>query len=205
MELFYGKGACSMAPHIALCEAEANFKINSIPLDGTQKKQPYVDINPKGSVPALKTDSGEILTECAVILQYIGDQFPDKNLIPRSGTMERYRAQEWLNYIATEFHKGIGAFFGYARLANEQTKADMREASLTKLKWHFDIINKHFTNNHFVLGSQFSVADAYLFTTLNWCGGVKIDLTAYPSIQSYRDRVAGRAAVRTAMKEEGLI
>jgi len=205
MELYYGKGACSMAPHIALSEAGTQYKLHTVTLDGSQKKSPYVDINPKGSVPALKTDNGEILTEAALILQYIGDQVPAKNLIPKAGTMERYRAQEMLNYIATEFHKGIGAFFGYSRLPNEQTKKDMREASMTKLNWHFGIMDKTLGKNQFVLGSQFTVADGYLFTVLNWCKPMGIDLTPYKNIMGFMERMTTRPSVQAAMKEEGII
>jgi glutathione S-transferase len=204
MELYYAKGACSLAPHIVLCEVGAPHELSQVPLDGTQKKPEYLKINPKGSVPALKMENGQVLTEGVAIMQYIADKYPDKKLIPAFGTLERYRAMEWLNFISTEMHKGIGAFFGYARLSNPQTKADMTEMMTKRIHGHFDLLASHLSKNTFLMGDQFTVADAYLFTVMNWCKGLKMDLTPWPALMGFMEKVGQRPGVQTALKSEGL-
>lgn len=205
MELYFSKGACSLACHIALHESGLPHKSTPVPLDGSQKKPEFLSINPKGSVPALKMKSDQVLTEAAVILQYIADSAPDKKLIPAAGTMDRYKAQEWLNYMATEIHKMVGAYFSFQRISeNAQTQADVRKFYDGKVKWQFDFLSNHLQKNDFILGSQFSVIDGYLFTLLNWCKMVKIDLSQWPTLMGYYEKVKTRPAVQSALKAEGL-
>lgn len=205
IELFYGKGACSMAPHILLCEANIPHKITAVPLDGTQKKPEFLAINPKGSVPAIRLQDGAVLTEASLILQYLADQVPAQKLFPAQGTTERYRAQEWMNFIATELHKGIGVFFAVARMTNEQSKKDAREMFEKKLAFNLNFLAQHLAKNEYILGSQFTAPDAYAFTTLCWLKPMNIDMAPYPSILAFMERMRGRPAVQRAMKEEGLI
>ncbi len=199
MKLFYFKGTCSLAPHIALYASGMKFSVEQI--DRITKMTPSGDFhkfNPKGYVPALVLDNGEVLTEGAVILQYIADQAPEKNLIPKSG-LERYRAQEWLNFIATELHKGFGVFF-HAK-APEDYKNFMKDRVAGRLTH----VETQLSKNEYILGSQFSVADAYLFTVLSWTKGIGFDLAAFPSIQKYFTKLASHPAVAAAMKAEGLV
>jgi glutathione S-transferase len=200
MKLFYMPGACSLAPHIALREAGLPFEMERVGRDKkTERGDDYLVINPKGSVPALKLDDGEILTEAGVVQQYIADKAPAKKLVPAAGTPERYRLQEWLNYIASEVHKGIGQLFNPAM--PEDYKAAIKKGLNTR---QLPFLEKALTGKDYLLG-QFSVADGYLFTVLNWTNVHKIDLSGYPNISAFMKRVSARPAVQEAMKAEGLL
>lgn len=204
MELFYSPGACSMAPHIGLIELGYDYKITPVALkNGDQKKPEYLKINPKGSVPALKVSDSEVVTEAAVILQYLADQKPDKKMIPAAGTMERVRTNEWLNYISSELHKGFGAYFRLATFKPE-TAADMRTFWNATMKAKMDLVSTQLSKTDFITGKHFTVADAYLFTVLNWAGMIQFDLSPWPSILSFMERMKARPSVQTALKEEGL-
>jgi glutathione S-transferase len=201
MKLYYMPGACSLAPHIAFHEAGLPFDLERV--DGATKKtaggEDYLAVNPKGAVPAVKLDNGEVLTEAAVIQQYIADKAPAKKLIPAAGTAERYRAQEWLNYIASEVHKGIGQLF------NKAMPDDYREAVKKGLAAkQFPYLDKALSGRDYLLG-EFSVADGYLFTVLNWTNFQKIDISAFPNLTAFMKRVAARPAVQAALKAEGLL
>lgn len=200
MKLYYMPGACSLAPHIAMREAGLPVDLEKV---GRDKKlengNDYVSVNPKGSVPALQLDNGEILTEAGVIQQYIADKTPEKKLAPTAGTPERYRLQEWLNYIASEVHKGIGQLFNPAM--PEEYKAAVKKGLGQR---QLPFIEKALTNKEYLLG-HFSVADGYLFTVLNWTGAHKIDLSEYPNITAFMKRMGARPAVQEAMKAEGLL
>lgn len=200
MTLFYVPGACSMAPHIVLREAGFDFGAESVDLRAkTWAGGDYKSVNPKGSVPALKLDDGQVLTEVAVLVQYIADQKPQSNLIPKFGTMERYRLQEWLNFISAELHKGFGPFW------NPSSSAEAKEAARTNLARRFDHIEGHLKSHPYLMGETFSVADAYLFTILGWADLHKVDLSAWPQIQAFRQRVAARPKVMETLKAEGLM
>ena len=200
MKLFYSTGACSMAPHIALLETGLKFDLEKVDLATKQTASgDYMKINPKGSVPALVLDNGEVLTECAVILQYIADLKPDSKLIAKSGTFERYRNQEWLNFVSTDIHKGFGPLF--AKDIPEVTDKAVR-ARLTK---RFDFLSQHLTKNNFLMGAQYTVADAYLFTIISWADHLKFDLAKWPSIMGFLERVKNRPATHAALKAEGLL
>jgi glutathione S-transferase len=201
MKLFYTPGACSLSPHIALREAGLDFDLEKVDL-GTKKTAGGADfktINPKGYVPALQLDNGEVLTEAAVIVQYIADKAPQKKLMPAAGTPEHYRAQEWLNYIAAEIHKGVSQLFNPKM--PDGFKQTVKEAVLPP---KFDFLTKALEGRSYLLGESFSVADGYLFTILSWTGHVGIDLGKWPVLKAYSDRVAARPAVQAALKAEGL-
>lgn len=201
MKLYYAPGACSLAPHIAARESGLALETERVDL-ATRKTSSGADfkrINPKGYVPAFETRTGEILTEVAVILQYIADRAPQKDLAPAAGTFERYRLQEWLNFIATEVHKGFGPLW------NPKSPAETREMAIAQLGRRFDFLSAELENRKFLMGSQFTVADAYLFTILGWARYHKIDMGKWPSLAAYSERVMSRPAVREAMKAEGLI
>lgn len=200
MKLFYSPGACSLSPHIVLLESGVPFTKERVDLRSkkTEQGSDYLAVNPKGAVPALQLDNGTVLTEGAVITQYIADQKPESALAPRAGTIERYRLMEILNYIATEVHKGFSPLF------NPKASSDWKEAALAALSAKFDWLSGFLGAKPYLLGDGFSVADAYLFTVLNWSPRVGIDLKKWPILSAYHARVAQRPKVQEAMKAEGL-
>ena len=200
MKLFYMPGACSLAPHIALREAGLPFDLVAVDRSKkTSSGEDYLTINVKGSVPAVKLDDGQVLTEAAVIQQYIADKAPAKKLAPAAGTPERYRLQEWLNYIASEMHKGIG------QLWNPAMPDDYKEAVKKGLAARqFAYLDKKLAGRDYLMG-DFTIADGYLFTVLNWTNFHTIDLSAFPNIVAFMKRVAARPAVQAAMTAEGLL
>lgn len=199
MKLFYKPGACSLASHIVLCESGLkDFTIEKVDL-ATKKTEHGADfykINPKGQVPTLMLDEKTILTEGVAIMQYIADLAPEKKLIPEHGKIARYHAIEWLNYIATEVHKGFGPLF------NSKTPEEYKEITKQKLNAQFKYINDVLSQQAFLLGERFSVADAYLFTVLGWTKFVHLDLSGYPAIVNYLAKVGERPAVQAALKAE---
>jgi glutathione S-transferase len=200
MKLYYVPGACSMAPHIALREAGLSFEIDKMDpaTRRTEKGEDYLKVNPKGSVPALRLDNGEVLTEVAVVLQYIADQKPGTGLAPAAGSMARYRLAEWLNYISSEVHKQLGPFF------NPKLPPEWRENQVGLLSKRFDILAERLKSHPYLMGDSFTVADAYLFTVLNWCNLLKVDLGKWPALTEYLGRIAARPSVQAALKAEGL-
>lgn len=200
MKLYYSPGACSLAPHIVLREAGFNFDLDRVafPAKTTQDGQDFVAINQKGAVPTLWLDDGEVITEAAVILQYLADKTPAKGLIPPPGTKERYRVQEWLNYIATELHKGFGPLW------KPDTPKEYKAIVKTNLAKQFDYLDKKFAGKTYLAGDSFTVADAYLFTILNWASFHQIDLKPYRNISAFMARVAARPRVQEALQAEGL-
>ncbi|RJG04753.1 glutathione transferase GstA [Noviherbaspirillum cavernae] len=201
MKLFIAPGACSLSPHIVLREAGFPFDMEKVTLADkkTAGGADFRAINPKGYVPALVLDSGDVLTEGPAIVQYLADQVPEKKLVPAAGTMERYRLIEWLNYISTELHKGFSPLFKPG--TPDETKKMARDTLALRL----EIIAAQLQGKDYLTGSDFTVADAYLFTVLNWAARVDVDLSRWPVFKTYRERVAARPAVRAAMVAEGLI
>jgi len=201
MKLYYSPGACSLAPHIVLREAGHAFDLVKvdIPNKKTEHGDDYWKINPKGYVPALVLDSGEVLTEVGVVCQYLADQKPETGLAPKFGTMERYHLMEWLNFVATEVHKQIGALF------NPKMTPEMKEVQLGVIERRLNALEKMLDGKDYLMGERFSVADAYLFTVLNWSRIHKIDMAKWPKIQAFMARVADRPRVKEAMKAEGLL
>jgi len=201
MKLYYSPGACSMAPHIVAREAGYQFDLEKvdIPSKKTAGGEDFWQINPKGYVPALKLDNGQVLTEVGVIIQYLADQKPESGLAPKAGTMERYHLMEAVNFAATEIHKQIGALF------NPKMTPEMKEVQLGVIERRFNALEKALEGKQYVMGEKFSVADAYLFTVLNWTGMHKIDLGTWPNIKGFMARVAARPKVQETLKAEGLI
>ncbi len=200
MNLYYSPGACALASQIVLREAGLNFEMIKVDLKAKQYAGgDYKAVNPKGYVPALQLKSGELMTEGAVILQWIADQVPEKNLIPKFGTPERYKAMEWLNYIATELHKGISPLF-YAHLQSEESM----KATHERLQLRLEVLDKNLQKNEFMLGNQFSVVDAYAYNIVRWAHPLKVDLTNHKAILGLIEKMATRPSVRDAVAAEGI-
>ena len=201
MKLYYSPSACSLSPHITLHESGLKFDHVLAPTkthqleDGTD----YYTINPLGYVPLLELDDGTRLTEGPAIVQYIADQAPDKKLAPPNGTVARAQLQSWLNFIATEIHKGFGPLFNPA--TPEAYKTSAIDKLLSRLKW----VDGELAGKSYLMGEQFSVADDYLFTVTNWAPKLGVDIAGLASLAAFRERVAARPAVQMAMKEEGLL
>ncbi len=200
MKLYYTPGACSLSPHIVLEESGLPFELEKVDLQlkETESGHDFYLVNTKGSVPALELDDGQILTEGAVIVQYLADQVPEKGLMPLPGTMARYRAMEWLNYIATELQKSFTPIFNPAYAA-------CREEAKKNLLRQFDYVDRQLGKKRYVTGEQFTVVDAYLFTIASWIGAAGLETAQWKALSAYRENVAQRPAVRRAMISEGLI
>ncbi len=199
MKLYYSPGACSLSPQIVLQESGlayepvlASTKTHQL-ADGTD----YYSINPLGYVPLLELDNGARLHEGPAIVQYIADQVPGKNLAPANGSFERYKLQEWLNFIGTEIHKGFGPLF--KPTTPENYKPIALEALTKRLQW----VDEQLAGKSYLLGEQFSVADAYLYTVSRWAGFVGLDLSGMANILAFQQRMAQRPAVQAALKIEG--
>ena len=201
MKLYYSPGACSLSPHIALHEAGIAFEpvLASTKSHKLQDSTDYYGINPLGYVPMLELDDGTRLREGPAIVQYIADMAPLKNLAPASGTLQRYRLQEWLTFIGTEMHKGFGPLFNPAM--PEEAKKISRERLASRYTW----LDKELEGKEFLMGEHFTVADGYLFTVTNWAKPLSFDLTPYPNLLAWHARVGERPAVQAAMKAEGLL
>lgn len=201
MKLFYAPGACSMAPHIVAREAGVPVVLERVDLGThrTEQGADYRKINPRGYVPALLLDDGAVLAEVAVIVQFLADLRPESGLAPAAGTFARYRLMEWLNFVATEVHKPFGPLF------NPKASAELRGGQVRILERRFGFLSEVLTGQAFLTGPEFSVADAYLFTILNWAGFVKLDLGPWPVLQAYVTRVERRPAVHATMTAEGLL
>ena len=201
MKLYYSPGACSLSPHIVLHEAGlayepvlASTKTHQL-ADGTD----FYTINPLGYVPVLELDDGTRLREGPAIVQYLADQAPHKNLAPAHGTLGRYRLQEWLTFIGTEIHKSFSPLFVPG--TPEDYKPQVKQRLLARLQW----VDSEIAGKPYLMGEQFSVADAYLFTVTNWGQYVGLDISQLKNLVAYRERIAARPAVQAAMKAEGLL
>ena len=200
MTLYFSPGACALASQIVLREAGVKFDLVRVDLktkltaDGADFKK----INPKGYVPCLQTNSGETYTEGAVILQRIADEAPDKNLLPKFGTKERYSAMEWLNFISTELHKGFGAFFN--PILTDEVKKSFEE----KLQVRLAYLNTHLKTSAYILGNDFSAVDAYVFNIIRWAGATKIDISQHTAILGLMEKIGARPSARASIEGEGL-
>ena len=200
MQLYFSPGACSLASHITLREAglTADLKRADLKAKKLEDGSDYLAINSKGSVPALKLDNGQILTEGVAIMQYLADQKPESGLAPKNGTFERYRVQEWLNFITSEVHKSFSPLWNPA--LDPAVKAYASENLFKKLDW----VNSQLAGKKYLTGDTFTIADAYLFTVVNWTNVLGIDLVKWPALKEYQARVAARPKVQEAMSAEGL-
>jgi glutathione S-transferase len=201
MKLYYAPGACSLSPHIVAREAgipvdlkKVNLKDKTIDGGGD-----FRQLNPKGYVPALELDNGQVLTEGPAIVQYLADQKPDTGLAPKAGSFERYKLQEWLSFITSEIHKGFSPLF------KPNTPDDYKKIVKENLAVRFDLVDKQLAGKDYLTGKSFSVADAYLFTVLRWSEAVKVDLSRWPNLVAFLGRVAARPKVKEALKAEGLL
>lgn len=201
MKLYYSAGACSLAPHIVLKESGLAFDALSAPTkthkleDGTD----YYTINPLGYVPLLVLDDGRQLHECAVIMQYVADQVPQKQLAAANGSYERYKLQEWLNFIATELHKGFSPLFTPGM--PEEAKALFKTRLMGRLQW----VDGELKGKSFLTGDGFTIADAYLFVVSGWGKFVGLDTSALSELSAFAARVAARPAVQDTLRAEGLL
>ena len=198
MKLYLTPYACSLSPHIALREAGIAFDIEVVDL-GTKRTKSggnYTSVNPKGYVPALEIEGGQVLTEGPAIVQYIADQKPASKLAPPAGSFERYRLQEWLNFISSELHKSVGPLF------SDATPAAWKETLKTRVAGRFDTLSKSLQGKDYLMGSTFTVADAYLFVILSWTSHVGIDLSKWPVLTAYFERIKARPAVKAALDAE---
>ena len=200
MKLFLKPGACSLSPHIVLEELGLKYETDTVDLKGkkTGSGGDYLAINPKGYVPALQLDNGTVLTEGPAIVQYLADLHPEKKLAPANGTLERYQLQSWLTFIGTELHKTFSPLFNPA--APQEWKEQCVANITRRLAW----VNEQLAGKDYLMGKDFTVADAYLYTVAGWTKFVKIDISALTHLTAYMSRVAARPAVLAALKAEGL-
>ncbi|MDO9298271.1 glutathione transferase GstA [Bradyrhizobium sp.] len=201
MKLYYSPGACSLSPHIALLEAGLPYDLVKVDLKAKKLENgdDFLGINPKGQVPTLVLDSGEVVTEGPVIVQMIADKVSGKNLAPARDSAERYKLQEWLTYINSEVHKNFGPMF--SPVLADDAKAFFKDRVMGKFKY----LDGALAGNDYLMGKQFTVADGYLFTMLSWAERMKFDLAALPNLLAYKARVGARPAVQAALTKEGLM
>jgi glutathione S-transferase len=201
MKLYYAPGTCALSPHIVA--KEAGLPLDLVKVDVGSKtvaaEGDYWDVTPKGYVPALELDDGQVLTEGPAIVQYLADLAPASGLAPANGTFERVRLQEALNYITAEIHKA------YSPLFKPDVLAAVREERLAYLKRRYALVEKQLEGRQYLFGDRFTVADAYLYAVTRWARGVKLDLSGFPNLNAFQERVSSRKAVREALAEEGLL
>jgi len=201
MKLYYSPGACSLSPHIALCESGLPYDLVKVDLKAKKLENgdDYLKVNPKGQVPALALDNGELVTEGPVIVQMIADKASARNLAPARDSAERYKLQEWLNYITGELHKNIGPMF--SPVLSDDAKAFFKDRAMTKFRY----LDGQLAGHDYLMGKQFTVADGYLFTMLSWADKMKFDLSGLNNLKAYQARVAARPKVQEALTKEGLL
>jgi glutathione S-transferase len=201
LKLYYSPAACSLAPHIALQDAGATFTLEKVDLQ-TKKAESNADfltINPKGYVPALQLESGEVMTEVTAIVQYIAQTFPKSGLAPAAGTPDHYKLLEWLGFISLELHRNLATLF------NPTLTPQVRESVLAVLAKRLDWLATQLAGKTYLVGNRFTVADGYLFTIMNWSNFVSFPLSPWKSIQEYLTRIGSRPSVIAALEAEGLI
>ena len=201
MKLYYAAGACSLSPHIVALEAGIAVELEKVDTKAkrTASGEDYWQINPKGYVPALQLDNGELLTEGTAIVQYLADLKPESGLAPANGTTARYRLQETLGYINSELHKT------YTPLFKPDTPDAVRDERKDYLRKRYALLDQHLSKHDWLIGEQFTAADAYLFTVTNWAQHVSLDLSDFPAILAFQQRVSSRPQVQSALKAEGLL
>ena len=200
MKLFLKPGACSLSPHIVLEESGLSYETETVDLRTKQTGSggDFLAINPKGYVPALQLDSGELLTEGPAIVQYLADLVPEKRLAPANGSLERYRLQAWLTFIGTELHKSCSPFF------NPAAPQEWKDIARANLERRLAYAEAQLAGRDYLMGEDFTVADAYLFTVMSWFKFIQLDLARWPALVAYQARVAARPGVQAALRSEGL-
>ncbi|MFM2290075.1 MAG: hypothetical protein RL684_3218 [Pseudomonadota bacterium] len=201
MKLFYSPGSCSMASHIVLEEIGVKYDAVRVNLKDktTEGGDDYNAINPKGYVPAVRLDDGELIGENTALLAYLGELAPAKGLMPAAGTLANFRVREWLGYVSSELHKA------YSPLFRPATPEATQQAQREHIAKRFAYVDKVLATQSYLTGEQFTPADAYLFVVASWSGRVNVDLEPFPNLRAFQARVAGRAAVQKVMKDEGLL
>ena len=202
MKLYYSPGACSLSPHIALLEAGLPYDLVKVDLRAKKLENgdDFLQVNPKGQVPALALDTGEMVTEGPIIIQMIADRVAERKLAPARDSNERYKLLEWLNYITTELHKNLGPMF--SPVLADDAKAFFKDRAMSKFKY----VESQLAGRDYLMGNQFTVADGYLFTMIMWASDrLGFDLSGLPNVMAYKARVAARPKVQEALKKEGLL
>jgi glutathione S-transferase len=201
MKLYYSPGACSLSPHIVAHEAGIPLQLEKVDVKTKQTASglDFFAINPKGYVPALELDDGSLLTEGPAIVQYLADLKPELNLAPANGTLPRYQLQSLLGYINSEIHKS------YSPLFNPATSAEVREEKAEYLRKRYGLLETTLAAQPYLMGDAFTIADSYLFVVTNWANYVKLDLSAFPALMAFQQRVGARPAVQAALRAEGLV
>jgi glutathione S-transferase len=200
MKLYYAPGACSLSPHIVARELGIPIELKKV---NTKDKTvegggDYWKVNGRGYVPALELDSGEILTEGPAIVQYLADQKPEAGLAPKCGSFERYRLQEWLNFLTSEIHKTFSPLF------KPNTPEEYKKIAKDSLASRFGWMDTQLAGKDYLMGSQFTVADAYAYVLLGWTRPMQIDLARWPNLAAFQKRVGARPKVQEALQAEGL-
>jgi glutathione S-transferase len=201
MKLYYSPGACSLSPHIALLEAGLPYDLVKVDLRAKRLENgdDFLKVNPKGQVPVLGLENGELVTEGPVIVQLIADRAAAKNLAPARDSGERYKFLEWLNFITTELHKNFSPLF--QPTIPDDVKTFFKDRLLAKFKY----IDGHLAGRDYLMGKHFTVADGYLFVMLTWADRLKLDLSGLSHLQAYKARLAARPKVQEALTREGLL
>lgn len=207
MNLYFSPGACSFAPHIVM--NELGMPVNLVKVDMASKitatGEDFTKINPNGYVPAIKLDDGSILTEGVAIMQYLADKKPEAELVPKFGTMERYRLMEMMNFLTTEIHKGYSPLFGASHMVKgEEAVVQLKEFTKTKLAKRFGHLSVILSDRPYLMGDKMTIADVYLFTILRWSGAVHVDLKPFAKLVEFVKRMTDRPSVQAAIKAEGL-
>lgn len=203
MKLYFKPGACSLATRIILEQLAIPYEAENVDTNEgrTEGGSDYSQINPRGYVPALALEDGTVITENPAVLQYLADSHRQAGLAPDCGTIDRARLQQWLNFTSSELHKAFGPFF-----SDPAPVGGARDKAQAHLVRRLDDVERELADGRkFVLGDEFSVADAYLFVVLNWTGFVGVDLVRWPFSAAFVARCAERPAVRSALVKEGLI
>ena len=204
MKLYFAEGACSMASHIAL--NEAGVKYTPVPMSfekGDANTPQFLGLNPLGAVPVLELDNGKVLTEGVAIMEYVANQNPQANLVPKNDTFEYYEFKKWMNFISTELHKGFSPLFGLQYMTkNTDAQQEIREFVVNNLNEKFELLDHVFSKNNFLCGNQYTVADGYLFTIMSWSQWVKVDYSKFKYLAAYLARVGERPAVLNTIKLE---
>jgi glutathione S-transferase len=201
MKLYYSPGACSLAPHIVAREAGLSPDLEKVDLANrtTASGRSFLEVNPKGYVPALQVQDGTVMTEVSALIQYLADQAPQAGLIPAAGTPERYKVLEWIGFISTEIHKGFGPLW------NPTTPDAVKQTTKERLFQRFAYVDQQLDGRSYLTGERFTVADAYLFVVVNWTNFHGLNLGDYPNLAAFMERVAARPKVQEALQAEGLL
>jgi len=204
MKLYFSEGACSMASHIALNEAGVKYTPVPVSMDKGENNTPqFLGLNPLGAVPVLELDNGKVLTEGSAIMEYIASQNPQANLTPKYETFEYFQFRKWMNFIATELHKGFNPIWAVGYMTeNKDAQNDIRNYAINSLNERFEVLDSVFAKNNFLCGSQYTVADGYLFTIMSWCQYTKVDYSKYKYLAAYVARIGERPAVLKTIKVE---